>query len=92
MSETSDDRVKTYTDKHVFTHTLLTIETADVFREECFNTIQLNVLPILTVSLSVEQFMIMVLFQKKGSSFFQDFNNSQIDYFHGNFHLGLQLQ
>lgn len=30
MSETSDDRVKTDTGKRVFTHTMLTIETADV--------------------------------------------------------------
>lgn len=30
VSETSDDRVKTDTDKRVFTHVILTIETADV--------------------------------------------------------------
>lgn len=61
MSETSDDRVKTDTDKHVFTHAILTIGTADVLsvqtvteRVERFNQFELNVLPILTVSPFVE--------------------------------------
>lgn len=72
MSETSDDRMKTDIHKHVLTHMTLTKETADVFTvqtvKERFNTFQLNVLPILTVSLSVEHFMIMVLFLRNRHS------------------------